>query len=194
MSAQRGISAVPMVIGLAVIAVLIGGIFYMQRGDTIDLPGKIIKVRTALLDDGKCDGPRCQDHSPTSVAVVDFKISNPSDIIFEVRTVTVEVTTADGKKLEGKITSDIDAAAMMKALPVDSKRIEQWPTGEKYNKTLTVKERIGAHKSEDRMAAAYFELPIDQLDARKNLTVRIEEVDGKIFAYSEHEPPAGTRK
>jgi hypothetical protein len=120
MSAQRGISAVPMVIGLAVIAVLIGGIFYMQRGDTIDLPGKIIKVRTALLDDGKCDGPRCQDHSPTSVAVVDFKISNPSDIIFEVRTVTVEVTTADGKKLEGKITSDIDAAAMMKALPVDS--------------------------------------------------------------------------
>ena len=60
--------------------------------------------------------------------------------------------------------------------------------------TLTVKERIGAHKSEDRMAAAYFELPIDQLDARKNLTVRIEEVDGKIFEYSEHEPPAGTRK
>jgi len=194
MNARRGISAIPMVVGLAVIAMLIGGIFYMQRGDKIDLPGKIIKIRTALLDDGKCDGPRCQDHSPMSVAVVDFKVTNPSDIIFEVRSVNVYVTTPDGKVLDGKITSDGDAERMMKALPADPKRIDQWPSGEKYNKTLTVKERIGAHQSVDRMAAAYFELPIDQLYARKNLRVRIEEVDGKVFEYWEHEPPAGTRQ
>ena len=38
-------------IGLVVIAIAIGGIFYMQRGDRIELPGKIIKVRTAPLDE-----------------------------------------------------------------------------------------------------------------------------------------------
>jgi len=171
---RRGISAVPMVIGLAIIALLVGGIFYMQRGDKIDLPGKILKVRTAVLDDGK--GDRGETHPATSIAVVDFRVTNPSDVIFEVRTVTVEVQDASGKVLIGQIASDTDAAAMMKALPL---------LGEKFNKTLTVRERIGAHASQDRMAAARFEMPLDQLDARKNLKVRIEEVDGKTFEYSE---------
>ena len=171
---RRGISAVPMVIGLAVIALLVGGIFYMQRGDRIDLPGKVLKVRTAVLDDGK--GDRGETHPATSVAVIDFRVTNPSDVIFEVRTVTVRAQDASGKVVTGQISSDTDAAAMMKALPL---------LGEKFNKTLTVRERIGAHASQDRMAAVRFEMPLDQLDARKNLTVRIEEVDGKTFEYSE---------
>jgi hypothetical protein len=183
MNARRGFSAVPFAIGLAVIAVLVGAIFYMQRGDKIDLPGKILKVRTAVLDDGK--GDRGEDHPPTSIAIVDFRATNPSDIIFEVRTVGVKVTTAEGKEVEGQISSDTDAAAVMQALPV---------LGEKFNKTLSVKERIGAHASQDRMAAVRFVMPLDQLDARKNLTVRIEEVDGKIFEYSEHDLPVSPHK
>jgi hypothetical protein len=181
---MRGTSAVAFVVGFAVIAILVGGIFYMQRGDKIDLPGKIIKVRTAVLDDGKAD--RGPDHPPTSVAVIDFKISNPSDVIFEVRTVTVTMIGADGHTYEGQITSDSDAASMMKVLPVDPTRVEQWPTSEKYNKSLMVKERIGAHDSQDRMVAARFVVPINELDARKNLKIRIEETDGKTFEYTEH--------
>jgi hypothetical protein len=73
----------------------------------------------------------------------------------------------------------------MKALPVQPARVDQWPSGEKYNKTLMVKERIGAHGSQDRMLAASFPIAIDQLDARKNLVVRVEEVDGKTVEYSE---------
>jgi hypothetical protein len=171
---MRGFSAPAFAIGLAVIAILIGGIFYMQRGDKIDLPGKILKVRTAVLDNG--EGDRGEKHNPSSVAVIDFRVTNPSDVIFEVRTVTVRMTGADGKVVDGQITSDSDAAAMMTALPV---------LGEKYNKTLMVKERIGAHASVDRMAAVRFEVPAAELDARKNLTIRIEEVDGKTFEYSE---------
>jgi hypothetical protein len=172
---MRGVSAVAFVVGLAAIAILVGGIFYMQRGDKIDLPGKILKVRTAVLDDGK--GDRGEEHPPTSVAVVDFRMTNPSDVIFEVRTVTVQITGADGKVVEGQLSSDSDASAMMQAIPV---------LGEKFTKTLMVKERIGAHASVDRMSAVRFVMPLTQLDARKNLTVRIEEVDGKIFEYSEH--------
>jgi hypothetical protein len=171
---MRGVSPVALVIGLAVIAVLIGGIFYMQRNDKIDLPGKILKVRTALLDDGKND--RGDDHPPTSLAVIDFRVTNPSDVIFEVRTVSVQMVGADGKVIDGQISSDADAAAVMQARPV---------LGEKFNKTLMVKERIGAHASVDRMAAVRFVVALEELDARKNLKVRIEEVDGKTFEYSE---------
>ena len=32
-------------VGLAIIALAVGGIFLMQRGDRIELPGKILKVR-----------------------------------------------------------------------------------------------------------------------------------------------------
>src|SRR5215471_4353415 len=170
---MRGVSAVAFVVGLAAIAVLIGGIFYIQRNDKIDLPGKILKVRTAVLDDGKSE--RGDDHPATSVAVIDFRVTNPSDVIFEVRTVSVQMEGADGKMVDGQISSDSDAAALMKALPV---------LGEKFNKTLMVKERISAHASVDRMAAVRFVVPLDQLDARKNLKVRIEEVDGKTFEYS----------
>jgi hypothetical protein len=63
-------------IGLAVIALAVGGIFFMQRGDRMELPGKILKVRTAPLDED------------SSIAVIDFRIANPSNVLFEVRTVT----------------------------------------------------------------------------------------------------------
>jgi hypothetical protein len=171
---MRSDFAIAFAVGLACIAIAVGGIFYMQRGDKIDLPGKILKVRTAVLDDGKSD--RGPDHPATSVAVIDFRVTNPSDVIFEVRTVTVHMIDNTGKTFEGQITSDSDAAAMMQALPV---------LGEKFNKTLMVRERIGAHGAQDRMVAARFEVPLEQLDARKNLVVRIEEVDGKSFEISE---------
>jgi hypothetical protein len=172
---MRGTSAVAFVVGFAAIALIVGGIFYMQRGDKIDLPGKILKVRTAVLDDGK--GDRGETHDASSMAVIDFRVTNPSDVIFEVRTITVQATLADGKVLDGQISSDSDAAAMMKALPA---------LGEKFNKTLMVKERVGAHASQDRMLAVRFVTPLDQLDARKNLKIRIEETDGKVFEYTEH--------
>jgi hypothetical protein len=161
---MRSNFAVAFAIGLGVIALAVGAIFYMQRGDRIDLPGKILKVRTAALDD------------ESSIAVVDFRISNPSDILFEVRTVSARVEGPDGKISEGQISSDSDAARVMEAVPV---------LGEKYNKTLMVKERIGAHGAADRMVAVRFPVPLDKLDTRKRLTVRVEEVDGKVFEYSD---------
>jgi len=161
---MRSNFAVAFAIGLACIALAVGGIFYMQRGDRIELPGKILKVRTAELD------------AESSLAVIDFRISNPSDILFEVRTVTSQLEDAGGRIVEGQITSDSDAARVMQALPV---------LGEKFNQTLMVKERIRAHGSADRMVAVRYPVPLDKLESRKRLTVRVEEVDGKVFEYSD---------
>jgi len=151
-------------IGLAVIALAVGGIFLMQRGDRIELPGKILKVRTAPLDDD------------SSIAVIDFRIANPSDIIFEVRTVTVEMEDNQGKSYLGQSVSEVDAKRLFEGLPV---------LGPKFNPTLIMRERLGSHGSADRMIAARFQAPLSLLDARKRFLVRIEEVDGKVFEYTE---------
>jgi hypothetical protein len=161
---MRSTLPIAFAIGLAVIAVIVGAIFFVQRNDKIDLPGKILKVRTTELD------------KDSSVAVIDFRVTNPSDVQFEVRTVSVDMEDAAGKHYAGQVSSDTDASSLMKALPV---------LGEKYNKTLMVKERIGAHGSQDRMVAARFVAPASLLDARKRLVVRIEEVDGKSFEYAD---------
>ena len=120
-------------IGLAIIALAVGGIFFMQRGDKIELPGKILKVRTAPLDED------------SSIAVLDFRITNPSDVLFEVRTVTVEMEDTAGKNYLGQTVSEMDAKNLFAGLPV---------LGQKFNNSLTMRERIGAHVSQDRMIAA----------------------------------------
>jgi hypothetical protein len=151
-------------IGIGIMAIAVGTIFFVQRGDKIDLPGKILKVRTVELD------------KDSSEAVIDFRIANPSNILFEVRTVSVEMEDSAGKSYLGQVASDTDAARLMEALPI---------LGQKYNKTLLMKERISAHDSADRMVAARFQAPLAMLEARKRFIVRIEEVDGKVFEYAE---------
>ncbi len=151
-------------IGLAIIALAVGGIFVMQRGDRIELPGKILKVRTAELD------------TDSSIAVIDFRITNPSDVQFEVRTVTVEMEDSQGKSYLGQSVSEMDATRLFEGLPV---------LGQKYNKTLLMRERLGSRGSADRMIAARFQAPLAMIDGRKRFIVRIEEVDGKSFEYSE---------
>lgn len=151
-------------IGLAIIALAVGGIFLMQRGDRIELPGKILKVRTAPLDE------------ESSIAVIDFRITNPSNILFEVRTVTVEMEDNQGKSYVGQSVSEMDAKRLFDAVPV---------LGPKFNPTLIMRERLGSHGSADRMIAARFQVPLTMLDGRKRFVVRVEEVDGKTFEYTE---------
>ena len=161
---MRSNFAIAFGIGLVVIALAIGGIFFMQRGDRIELPGKILKVRTAPLDED------------SSVAVIDFRIANPSDILFEVRTVTVEMDDNQGRSYLGQTVSEVDAKRLFEGLPV---------LGQKFNTTLLMRERLGSHGSADRMIAARFQAPMSLLDSRKRFLVRIEEVDGKTFEYAE---------
>ena len=161
---MRSTFAIAFGIGLVVIALAIGGIFFMQRGDRMELPGKILKVRTAPLDED------------SSIAVIDFRITNPSNILFEVRTVTVELEDNQGRSYLGQSVSEMDAKRLFEGLPV---------LGQKFNTTLLMRERLGSHGSADRMIAARFQAPMALLDGRKRFIVRIEEVDGKSFEYPE---------
>ena len=151
-------------IGIVVIAIAVAGIVYMQRGAHIELPGKILKVRTAPLDE------------QSSAAVIDFRVTNPSDYPFQVRTVTVVLENQADAQVEGFTASEMDAQRLMAGVPL---------LGDKYNPSLMVRERVPPHTTLDRMIAARFEVPDAQLQSRKRFLLKIEEVDGVVQVLSE---------
>jgi hypothetical protein len=151
---------IALVIGVACIALAIAGILYMQRGAHLALPGKILKVRTAALDER------------SSVAMIDFRVSNPSDYPAVIRTVTVRVAQKDGSGVDGETISDVDAQRVFAGIPL---------LGQKYNPSLVIQDKIPGRATWDRMIAARFEIPEDQLANRARIVISIEEIDGKVF-------------
>lgn len=151
-------------VGIAVIAVAVTAVVYMQRGARVGLTGKVLKVRTAPLDEN------------SSVAVLDFRFTNPSSYPFKVRTVTVLLEEKDGKTFEGDPVSEVDAKRLFEAVPL---------LGPKFNDTLLMNDTIPSQTSQDRMIAARFAAPESRLTNRKRLIIRIEEVDGQITEISE---------
>jgi hypothetical protein len=151
-------------VGLGVIALAVAGILYMQRGAHMELPGKIVKVRTVPIDDTH------------SVAVADFQIHNTSDYPFMVRSVWLVLEDPNGAQHPGLTSSEIDAQRFFDGTPV---------LGPKYSKTLITRETVNGLATEDHMVLANFEFSESQLQARKRFLVRIEEVDGKVFEISE---------
>ena len=139
------------------IAIAVAWILYMQRGSHIEPTGKILKVRTLPADEN------------SSVAVIDFRVENASNFGIIVREVTVTLEEPNGKIDDGAAVSEVDAQRLFQYYPV---------LGQKFNDTLKIRDRIRAHETMDRMIAVRFEIPQAQVDARKNLRLRVEDVDG----------------
>ena len=151
-------------VGLAVVAVAIGGVLLMQRGAHIELKGAILKIRTAAMDEHSC------------VAVVDFRFANPASYPFVVRTVDISIVGADGNLYRGKPVSEVDAKRLFEFYKL---------LGQKYNDSLLMRDKIGPRQTQDRMIAARFEFPEPMLEARQNLKIRIEDVDGPVSELAE---------
>lgn len=151
-------------IAVIVVAAVIGGVFYMQRGAHVELQGRILKVRTAPLDDNN------------SVAVVDFRFTNVADYTFAVHDVTVTLEDSSGKRIAGAAIAETDAQRLFQGIPL---------LGQKYNASLIVRDKIPAHTSEDRMIAASFAIPESELEKRRQLSIRIEDVDGPVSELKE---------
>jgi hypothetical protein len=112
----------------------------------------------------------------SSIAVVDFRFVNPSDVLFVVRQVTVSIEDKDGNKIDGATVSDVDANRLFQYYPV---------LGQKFNDSLLMKAKIAPKESLDRMIAVRFEIPQEKLDSRRRLIVRIEDVDGPVAEIAE---------
>src|SRR5262245_33108500 len=151
--------SVPLGIGLVVVAIGLGAMFYLQRGAHVELKGSILKVRTSALDE------------TSSVAILDFRFVNPSDVPFVVRSVDVTMENKDGSSVNGMAVSEVDAKRVFEAYPL---------LGQKFNNSLLMRDKVPARQAEDRMIAARFEMPVEKLEARKAFHIRIEDVDGPV--------------
>lgn len=155
---------VPIAIGLVVVGIVVAGILYMQRGAHIQPTGSVLKVRTHELD------------NTSSVAFVDFRVINTSDYALVIRQAPVSIEGKDGKTHEGTSISAADADNVLQYFPM---------LGHRYNPYLLMRDKIPARSRVDRTLAARFDIPAADLDQRKNLEIRVEEVDGATAVIKE---------
>ena len=153
------------VLGLAVVALVLGVGIFLNRGSHVGLGGEIKKVRTHAVDE------------KSSVAIVDFRFANPADYPFMVRSVDLFMEGPAGKAaIPGTVVADSDARRLLEAIP---------ELGPKYNDSLKVRDRLPPRSSDDRMIAARFEVPVAELDGRSRFRLRVEEVDGVVSELTE---------
>lgn len=142
-----------------VIGVLIWFGFANTAGNHLAPQGTIGKVRTIKAADD------------LTFMVVDFKVTNNSDVDMIVHSVESEVDTKDGEMLSGGSVAEADIKTAFASYP---------ELGEQYNSVLKDRDRIPAHQTLDRMVGLRFTAPIDKVDERKRLVLRIEDVTGPV--------------
>ena len=83
-------------IGVVAIAIAVVVILSANKGSHLQLQGKILKVRTGALGEGN------------SIAVLDFRVENPSDLPFTVRDVEITLEQNNGEMVDGVTVSKSD--------------------------------------------------------------------------------------
>jgi len=111
-----------------------------------------------------------------SIVVVDFRVTNPSNVPFVVSSVALHLEPATGDAADGTTISKNDIENIF--------RYERL-LGPKYNDVLSLQDRIAPHKIADLMAGARFEFPEATVNSRKSIRLRIEDVDGAAAEITE---------
>ena len=150
-----------LIIGLLVVAVAVGGILFMQRGAHMELTGTMA-IRILPTDPN------------TALAVINMRISNPSDYGFEVGNITVTLETAAGE-FPTSTVGRVDATRLFDSMP------DAGP----FHPTLYTKAIIPAHSKGDYTLLAQYSAPERILADRKRFVVRIQEINGKVAEFSE---------
>jgi len=78
---------------------------------------------------------------------------------------------------EGKVIAAADSVRLFEGVPL---------LGQKFNDALTVRDRVAARSTIDRMTAARFEAPEARLQGRKRFLIRVEEMSGPVSEIAEN--------
>lgn len=148
---------IPVLIGLAVVAVVVVFVLIGTRGANLELQWKLVKPRAAALDEN------------STAVMVDFRIANSSDVRFVVSDVTASLTTAKGETVEGQIMARDDVPQVLAFNRL---------LGNQYNPVLTIRDQIRPHETFDRMVGVRFELPLADARKAQKMTLTLHEVDG----------------
>jgi hypothetical protein len=151
-------------VGVVVVVVAVITILSANKGSHLELKGKILKIRTGALSD--------QD----SIAVLDFRVENPSNVPFVVRQVEVTLEKKDGGTAEGITVAKGDLKQLF--------RYNRF-LGDQYNEALTIKDTVPPHGMVDRMVAARFDVTNKDLEASKAIHLSIQDLDGPLWETSQ---------
>jgi hypothetical protein len=155
--------ALTFLIGLLVIGGAIWAVFLKQEGAHLDPKGSILKVRTLKLDD---------EHS---AAVAEVRLVNTADYALVARTIEMSVVTGKGES-QGNIAAEMDVKRLFQNYPI---------LGEQFNPVLKSRDKVPPKSEIDREVCATFALPVEELDKRKDLIVRVEDITGPTAVLHE---------
>ncbi len=144
-------------LAVTVVGVVIAGTLWFTRKNTLAVSGRIVKVRTHAVD------------ADNTIAVLDFRVTNPSALLLKVREAQAVLVPAGGPEITGETVSEMDAVRLFDYFK---------DLGQKYNPSLLINDKIGPGQTIDRMLAVSFKAPQAQLEGRKAIRLRILDVDG----------------
>ena len=151
-------------VALLIVAAAVSSILVSTRKNRIELTGEVIKVRTHQSD---------PEHT---IALIDFRVKNPSTQSFVVREVEVFVEEPDGKSTPTDLFSETDIRRV----------ISYYKTlGEKFTPGLLRKDRIAPGETTDRSIAVSAPMTDERLAARKGFRFVIYDVDRATTEFLE---------
>lgn len=151
-------------VGLVGAGLLVAFVFWLQRGAHIQLKGSVLKVRTLSLEPA------------STIAVLDFRITNPADYEFVIGRVEVFLEDGAGQRVQAENVAEVDAKRLFEYYPI---------LGQKYNETLLMRKRVPGRQTWDRMICVRVPAPEAEVLRRKQFVVRMEDVDGPVAEIGE---------
>lgn len=145
------------VIGLLLVILLAGVVYWFNRGSQVRLDAEVVRVRTVATSE------------TSAVLIAEVRIGNPAHVPFVVRGVVVNVTTEGGATATGDPVAQGDLDRLLGYYASE---------GPRYNETLKVKTKLAGGSGRDYTIPASFNLSRAALDGRRRLTFEIEDVDG----------------
>jgi hypothetical protein len=151
-------------LGLVALAIAVVVVLSANKGSHLQLQGKILKLRTGSLGEGN------------SIAVIDFRVENPSDLAFTVRNVEIQLERENGDMEDGVTVSKNDL-----------KLVFQYNRflGDQYNEGLGLKDTIAPHSTVDRMVAARFAVNDQDLAKAKAVHLSVQDLNGPLWETSQ---------
>jgi hypothetical protein len=146
-------------VAIVAIAVLIWIGFAKTEGNHLAPTGSIGKVRTVKATDD------------VTFMVIDFRVKNDSDRDMIVHSVETAIDTADGNTVMGSGVASADIKSAFRNYPL---------LGDQYNPILKERDTIPAHQAVDRMVGVRFDAPVEKVESRRRVILRVEDVTGPV--------------
>jgi hypothetical protein len=150
-------------ITFAAAIVLIAGLIWLgfakTEGNHLAPTGSIGKIRTVKATD------------EVTFMVIDFRVQNDSDRDMIVHSVETAIDTADGNTIMGGGVASADIKSAFRNYPL---------LGDQYNPILKERDTIPAHRAVSRMVGVRFDAPVEKVESRKRVILRVEDITGPV--------------